>query len=103
FFSRGHGRWQSKSLNEPNNPEQVTMFTAGLQILVEGVEQLGNVSLEADNIVVWSPKFDSSKPTSRPIQDGEVPYEVYLEGNIVFRQGDRVIYADRMYYNITRE
>ena len=29
--------------------------------------------------------------------------EVYLEGNIVFRQGDRVIYADRMYYNVRQE
>src|SRR4029079_14793262 len=57
----------------------------------------------ADNIVLWSPKFNVSSPTSRVIQEGEIPYEVYLEGNIVFRQGDRVIYADRMYYNITRE
>ena len=29
--------------------------------------------------------------------------EFYLEGNIVFRQGDRVIYADAMYYNVTRQ
>jgi hypothetical protein len=103
FFSRGHGRWQFKSFNEPNSPEQILMFTAGMQILVEGVDQLGNVSLEADNIVAWTPKIDPTAPAGRPIQEGEVPYEVYLEGNIVFRQGDRVIYADRMYYNITNE
>ena len=33
----------------------------------------------------------------------DVPIEVYMEGNIVFRQGDRLIYADRMYYNATYE
>ena len=32
-----------------------------------------------------------------------MPIEVYMEGNIVFRQGDRLIYADRMYYNATYE
>src|SRR5690606_33371176 len=31
------------------------------------------------------------------------PLEFYMEGNIVFRQGDRVIYADRMYYNVAQE
>ena len=31
------------------------------------------------------------------------PIELYLEGNIVFRQGDRLIYADRMFYNATQE
>jgi hypothetical protein len=103
MFSRGHGRWQAKSFSEPNNPQQVSMFTAGMQILVDGIEQLNNVSLEADNIVLWTPKMDFGTPTSRIIREGEVPYEVYLEGNIVFRQGDRVIYADRMYYNISRE
>ncbi len=33
----------------------------------------------------------------------DIPIEVYMEGNIVFRQGDRLIYADRMYYNATYE
>src|SRR5207249_4642579 len=57
----------------------------------------------ADNVVLWSPPLKLQGPTSRDIQAGDPRYEVYLEGNIVFRQGDRVIYADRMYYNITRE
>src|SRR4029450_12956130 len=37
------------------------------------------------------------------MQSGEGPLEFYMEGNIVFRQGDRVIYADRMYYNVRQE
>ena len=32
--------------------------------------------------------------------DERTPLEIYMEGNIVFRQGERVIYADRMYYNV---
>lgn len=103
FFPRGHGRWQVKSFEDPAAGEQITLLTSGVQIMVEGIDQLGNASLEADNIVLWSPKMNLMSPASREIRDGESHYEVYLEGNIVFRQGDRVIYAERMYYNITRE
>jgi hypothetical protein len=35
-------------------------------------------------------------------QRNDMPLEVYLEGNIVFRQGDRVVYAHRMYYDVRR-
>ena len=35
--------------------------------------------------------------------DERTPLEIYMEGNIVFRQGERVIYADRMYYNVPNE
>jgi hypothetical protein len=38
--------------------------------------------------------------TLEAMQAGQGPLEFYLEGNIVFRQGDRVIYADRMYYDL---
>ncbi len=103
FFPRGHGRWQAKSFEDKGTGEQITLVTAGVQIVVEGIDQLGNATLEADNIVAWTPVIDLSRPTEREVREGERPYEVYLEGNIVFRQGDRVIYAERMYYNVTQE
>ena len=30
----------------------------------------------------------------------DVPVDIYLEGNIIFKQGGRTIYADRMYYSV---
>lgn len=33
--------------------------------------------------------------------DAGTPLEIYMEGNIIFRQGERVITADRMYYDAT--
>ena len=102
-FPRGHNRWQFKTFDDKATGEQITMFTEGMQIMVEGIDQLGNASLEADNIVLWSPVINLTNPGGRDIRQGERPFEVYLEGNIVFRQGDRVIYAERMYYNITQE
>ncbi len=32
--------------------------------------------------------------------DQRTPLEIYMEGNIVFRQGERIIYAQQMYYNV---
>ena len=37
------------------------------------------------------------------MQPKDAPLEFYLEGNIVFREGDRVIYAERMYYNVRQQ
>ena len=34
------------------------------------------------------------------LQDERTPLEFYLEGNIIFRQGERVINAQRMYYDV---
>src|SRR3569623_2042868 len=42
-------------------------------------------------------------PARNGMQTGQGPRELYLEGNVIFRQGDRVIYADRMYYNVVQE
>jgi hypothetical protein len=54
--------------------------------------------------VLWSPALKSLSTAVSEAEGGaEIPLEVYLEGNIVFRQGDRLIYADRMYYNATYE
>lgn len=91
--------------------ESVFQILGGFRLVVEGVrvvqddgsiEDFGTVSIEADNAVAWirsdgpvNPMDISSSP--------DRPVELYLEGNIVFYQGNRVIYAERMYYNVSSE
>jgi hypothetical protein len=87
------------------SPERGEAFfhvnSGGIQILVQGLDQLGPVSLQADRAVGWIPLITASDLSGvRALQSGQGPLEFYLEGNIVFRQGDRVIYADRMYYDV---
>ena len=60
---------------------------------------LGSVLLEADSAVIWT--RDISSLISNGIESE--PLEIYLEGHIIFQQGQRVIYADRMYYNAQSE
>ena len=60
--------------------------------------------IETDRLVLWAPSLKTLAPAGSEAEGGpEIPIEVYMEGNIVFRQGDRLIYADRMYYNATHE
>ncbi len=36
-------------------------------------------------------------------QQADRPLEIYMEGNIVFRQGDRTFFADRMFYDVRQQ
>jgi hypothetical protein len=63
---------------------------------------LGTVSLSADNVVGWLPPISSLLRGELGANES-IEAELYLEGNIVVRQGARLIYAERMYYNIARE
>jgi lipopolysaccharide export system protein LptA len=94
----------SQFFNVPERGEGMYIINSGVQIIVKGLDQLGTASMETDRAVIWTPNVNLTDPNSlRNAQNGQGPLEVYLEGNIVFRQGDRVIYADRMYYNVRQE
>jgi hypothetical protein len=106
MFQRQNLGWQVEDSSNPNNPgEQITSITGGVQIIIDGPDEIGTISLETDRIVVWRPR----SVTLLGVGDGEGsdlgdgPIEFYMEGNIVFRQGDRLIYADRMYYNVMQD
>ncbi len=71
--------------------------------MVDGVDSLGSVSIETDRMVIWTAGNSGLSLPGGTAQSHDTPLEVYLEGNIVFRQGQRVIYADRMYYDVRGE
>ena len=90
--------------------ETVVVARGGVTVLIRDVQaelpggerlDLGTVSLSADKIVGWFPLVPSLFNGTATMDQAEG--EIYLEGNIVFRQGDRVVYADSMYYNATRQ
>lgn len=100
FFPRSGGRWSAGSRYDEETKERITTGTSGVQIVIDGIDELGTVSIETDRFVVWSGNAGAGGQ-QMTLEDG--PLELYLEGNIVFRQGDRVIYADRLYYNARTE
>jgi hypothetical protein len=109
--SRGNVRMQGRVFPSPDGRETVAVVTSGVNVVVDGIENVSGLigerlDIEADRIVIWTAALDSldlsGESSGQRLQPKDAPLEFYIEGNIVFREGDRVIYADRMYYNVPR-
>lgn len=107
FSSRGGDKTFIKWGNRPDRSDAILTLKNGLRLAFGGVSvqtssgpmDVGTVLIEADNAVIWT--ADKQRLESQKIDD--LPVEVYIEGNVVFQQGQRRIYADRMYYNVQAE
>lgn len=91
--------------------ENAAVVTGGVRVLIEGLPAeglpasfgpLGVVDLSTDRAVIFASGVDTGAGGAG-VQSHDAPLEIYMEGNIEFRQGDRVIYADRMYYDVRRQ
>ncbi len=107
IFPRGNTPIQLQTRPGATPDRQIYIVTQGVRAVIEGLEggpvgELGKVILEADRVVVWGPSLGSLLRNRQANTPRDFPLEFYLEGNVVFRQGDRVVYAERMYYNATQ-
>jgi hypothetical protein len=107
--SRSNVRMQGDAFRSPDGQETIAVLTSGVNLIVDGIENLrgltgDKVDIEADSVVLWTARLDAfdlgGQNAVERLQPKDAPLEFYLEGNIVFREGERVIYADRMYYNV---
>ncbi len=83
--------------------ERVLISTGGARVNIDsrelaaisqyGQPRTSRLVIQADNVVAWE------NPVLNPDGTTGSRYEVYLEGNVIFAMGRRVIYADRMYYD----
>ncbi len=98
-------RIYSQLSNDTTPPEQVTLITEGVNILVEGIAleggiDFGVIDMMADRVVIWTDDFSENQQ-----QTADQKYQVYLEGNIVIRQRDNMrqlsntIHASRAFYD----
>ncbi|TWU08219.1 LPS-assembly protein LptD [Stieleria varia] len=94
----------------PETGENIMVARGGVTVRIDDVAaqlpsgeimNFGTVTLSADRIVGWFPPIREMLRGGEGISGGEG--ELYLEGDIVFRQGERIIYAESMYYNVVRE
>ena len=98
-FPRGETPAQFRWDHDPNTQEWIARIDSGGNIIVDGVEQAGVIDVVTDRVVIWTSGMEEPDLSGQRMQSQELPLEVYLEGNVVFRQANRVIYAERMYYN----
>ncbi len=101
---------QIEQVDRPASNESLIVARGGVTLLIRDVTaqfpggelvNLGTVSLSANRIVAWLPLMSRLFQGTADISQAQG--EVYLEGDIVFRQGERIIYAESMYYNIATE
>ena len=84
---------------ETTPPEQVWLLSGGINVLVDGVEGYGTVDLSADRVVIWTRQNQQDEFQAETVQSRDTPFQVYLEGNIVIRQGLNVLRANRAIYD----
>ena len=92
---------------DPQSNQWMGVMDQGVNLIVEGLTGAGvgpievsMIDVSTDRLVLWTSGIEEPDLTGqRPLGD-EVPLEIYMEGNIVFREGERVTYAERMYYDV---
>lgn len=113
IFRRSNVPIEAQWLPPTPTGEQTAVIHSGVNIVIDGLmagspglQQFatairsgpGTVDILADRVVIWTaglqPDFGG-----QAVQAEDVPLEIYLEGNIVFRQGELTVFADRMYYD----
>ncbi|NLS92366.1 MAG: organic solvent tolerance protein OstA [Planctomycetaceae bacterium] len=116
FFSRGNVNSQAQWTFDPATNQSVGIIDSGVNMIVRGLSEadlegvelhgydLGDaIDVSADRLVIWTVNLFEMNERGESLQADNVPLEIYLEGNVVFRQGESVIHADRMYYDVTRK
>ncbi len=119
-FARGDVPMQAQSLLDPQSSQWTLTINQGVTVIVDGlairptnVPGVGqgplSLDISTDRLVVWTTTGPNNPGPNNPgdqsqgmqlYQNENQPLEIYMEGNVVFRQGDTTIYADRMYYDV---
>ena len=86
----------------PTGGEWVGVITSGVNLVVDGVDPAGPLDIAADRVVLWTRSGTQPELDGNAAQTADTPLELYLEGNVVFRQGQRVVEAMSMFYDVPR-
>jgi hypothetical protein len=86
----------------PAGGEWVAVITSGVNLVIDGVDPAGPLDISADRLVIWTRGQGQPDLDGNAAQSADTPLELYMEGNVVFRQGQRVVEAVSMFYDVPR-
>ncbi len=101
-FPRG-GAIQAQSFPGATPNQVVAVVTSGVNIIVDGLPGAGAIDVSADRVVIWTESSQGISVSNETLQHPSAPLEFYLEGNVEFRQDDRLIKAQALYYDVRNE
>lgn len=87
----------------PGGNEGVAVIESGVNLIIDGVGNLGSIDIQTDRMVIWTAGTREPDLGGNTLQSADTPLEIYMEGNIVFREGERIIHAERMYYDVRNQ
>jgi hypothetical protein len=93
------GRFNAEWFPSASGNESIAVVTGGINVIVDGLDDLGSVDIATDRLVIWT-AAGTLDFSGESFQRNDAPLEFYMEGNIEFRQGDRFISATAMYYDV---
>jgi len=106
-------RFESGPARDTEPREQVYVITGGVNVLVEGVQpdiggrvlETGVLDLSADRVVVWMHGDDAQDLQLNPTleQSSAARFQVYLEGNILVRQGNNKVTASHAFVDVSND
>ncbi|MBN1393700.1 MAG: hypothetical protein JW959_01530 [Pirellulales bacterium] len=106
-FPRSNVPVQVKWFPDPSGTQWIGVIHSGVNVIVDTevsvpvIGEVGTIDFSTDRLVIWTAGEQAPPDIGEARQVERVPLEFYMEGNIVFRQGERVIQAERMYYDVT--
>ncbi|GAB5445018.1 MAG: hypothetical protein Fues2KO_53670 [Fuerstiella sp.] len=95
--------------------EQIYILTGGVNVVITGVSRelngrmvtLGALGLSADRVVIWTQPTDlgglNPSGSGTIVQSDRTTLQVYLEGNIVIRQGSSRVTATHAFYDVNND
>jgi hypothetical protein len=86
----------------PSGGEWIAVITSGVNLVVDGVDPAGPLDISADRLVIWTRGQSQPDLNGAAAQSADTPLELYMEGNVIFRQGQRVVEAVSMFYDVPR-
>jgi hypothetical protein len=86
----------------PSGGEWIAVVTSGVNLVIDGVDPAGPLDISADRLVIWTRGGGQPDLNGGAAQSADTPLELYMEGNVVFRQGQRVVEAANMFYDVPR-
>lgn len=99
-FPRSDVPVQAQWFPDPATNQWIAVIDSGVVLFVDGLPGFGSIDVSTDRLVIWTTGVQEPDLSGGQHQAHDVPLQIYMEGNIVFRQGDRRIYADRMFYDV---
>jgi hypothetical protein len=110
MYRRSNVPVEAKWRVDPRTNQGVATIDGGVNLIVDGISgvdlgpiDVSSVDISTDRMVIWTTDVLQTNERDEALQADNLPLEIYMEGNIVFRQGDRQIRADRMYYDVNNE